>query len=201
MRTIYAAIEYTARWTERVPVEVPDDADEVDAEALLEALDKLQPSRVPDDDEFDRELVDWADDTTWPTGKPDAPPPGAWVEVPGFGRWVHDGSHAVREGVAMPPRFVGIEWRTDGHTEAAAGLLALLTAPQASAPPDGLGLPSESDQTSRWSRSRADRTLRLLDGRRVVFVAGEAPRFAAAIGLDEQGEPATIASLWRQDRG
>jgi hypothetical protein len=32
-------------------------------------------------------------------------------------------------------------------------------------------------------------------------VPGEAPRFAAAIGLDEQGEPATIASLWRQDRG
>lgn len=102
MRKVKVSVELTARWTEMLEVELPDQSTEKEAEALVnQAIVKADDGMWPDTTEIER----WEYEE-----KPvfSSPPPVAFPTDSKFivrwqdGRWATTGVYAIREDVPCP---------------------------------------------------------------------------------------------------
>lgn len=128
MRTLTVEVDYCLRWSERIEVRVPDDADEAEA---LDARDRAVAAHEPTDalyhaNDAEVEHERWLGDPTFGPPKLDEPPAEAWVQV-GEHRWATDGYLAIREDAPRPPRHpMARPWYTDQPN--IGGLLATIPA-------------------------------------------------------------------------
>lgn len=138
MTVVKARVSFSAAWDEFVEVEVPDDADEFDAERLRElAVERhgMGSAHV----HADIDSVEWSGDPEFAPNKPDDPPPEAWGMAHGQ-RWATDGHLAIREDCPIRPAKARDEqWKVPAPSFL--GILLPRSATRETCP-EGLCLPS-----------------------------------------------------------
>lgn len=189
MRTLRAQIHYSTSWIEEVEVEIPDEADEVGADCLLDRAISLHRPTVPNDIDVDDH--GWVGEPSFAPPWPDIPGASDWIDVPGYGRWVTDGRIALREGRPYPPRSKYFSWQRDADGDE---ILALICGATFDAIPDPfLSLPTDKHR-------RQSGPVSAISALRMDFVLhGLEIRYGEnwAVGYDPDGQPQAIAALWR----
>lgn len=158
MSTTYTRIvTYRLQWTEEVPVEIPEGADEVDIDNLRRDAE-FGHQAVPDGCDPDIVRSFWKRAPVPAPARPDEPPPGAWHEVRGA-KWATDGHNILRQGGPLPLREVGCQWYT--YDPGISAILdGVLVGPVLQVPPHGLLVPGEGHRCGPLLASAEERRYR-----------------------------------------